>query len=1060
MKKKRPLRMECLERRELLAGNVNAAIDGQNILRITGDNASNQIHVQEVARIDGALGIRVIGINTNINGSSQAAEFRVPSRDVVISMGGGNDSVFFAPQAPSRIAQLRRLEIFGGPGQDRINVQRVNVSQGTVPLRINTGIDGSGDVVQLGVVTVGAGQDALVSTGGGNDQIRIGNSTFRRNLTINAGDGADTVNLVNAQVVGQFTLNAGTGADVVNLEATTLGGSAALNLGDGADQLLIRNNSRFNSRSVIRGGAGNDDIRLLNMSGTSIVVDAGDGANEITLRNAQFNGTGESSFLLGNQNGTFRSEASSFTGGVRLLLAGGNNAATISGGSAASLEITAGNGRNDITLNQRFSAQSFVRIATGSGDDTINVSELQTGSLTINAGDGTNTVALQEVGVAILTLDTGSGNDALSFMQVEIADHAQIRSGGGDDRISVVGGAAGLASIDVGTGNNFVQVMGDGPIDPNAPPDVEDLRLSGGADGGNVKITVVDAVFGSVTATLGGGDDELNVGIPLDVLNPPAVQGLFAAAASTGDVMIQGTLTIRTQQGDDRIRAGNVTVRGLAEIHGGPAVVSDSATLITDERFGSPEFLGGVVTTVNVVIDDRAGVLADANFVAPPIFSRPGGVIEQAVDIRIAAPEGATVRFTLDGSLPSATQGAVLGPSGVVRVQPGQTLRAVATFLGRVSSVTTATFARPGQVTGDNVIIDLDSGANPTDFLRGRTVKSLVVRGSAAGRSLVLEDLIVEDRVVMDFGGGANRLVLRNVRLPANTFIRFGAGNDVVVLENVGLADNGTIDLGDGDNVLSVSNIAFSRLNLIAGSGRDKFDVANLSKVVQQAGQARVVAADRLFMSLGAGNDEVNLTDAVLLETAIRLGDGADRLVVDGVGRGALSSEQAVRNRMTIDGGNGNDTLLLNDIEVFFLEVLAGPGDDRLVTSNLGAVPGASETPFNRAIHRLNIDLGAGNNTWQGERIQVRQFDIAGPSGLFVRGGNGRDQIDLSVVETPALTMNLGGGNDLLILRDKVYVLRGTTFLNGGEGNDELRIGRTVGLQSPQFLGFEIVTRI
>jgi hypothetical protein len=88
--KTRKARFESLENRNLMAGNVTAALVGGE-LSLTGDNSSNYLVVHQT----GANRFQVQGINTNIKFGSQTARSITFSSviDIGFNMRGGNDSV-------------------------------------------------------------------------------------------------------------------------------------------------------------------------------------------------------------------------------------------------------------------------------------------------------------------------------------------------------------------------------------------------------------------------------------------------------------------------------------------------------------------------------------------------------------------------------------------------------------------------------------------------------------------------------------------------------------------------------------------------------------------------------------------------------------------------------------------------------------------------------------------------------------------------------------------------------------------------------------------------------
>ena len=100
-RRQRRLRVESLENRRLLAGDVTVGYSGDSLI-ITGDFDDNNISIEGTA--DGV--VKITGNGTTINGVNSPFEFPL-DQDLRISMGDGNDTVdidgnFFALPGPER----------------------------------------------------------------------------------------------------------------------------------------------------------------------------------------------------------------------------------------------------------------------------------------------------------------------------------------------------------------------------------------------------------------------------------------------------------------------------------------------------------------------------------------------------------------------------------------------------------------------------------------------------------------------------------------------------------------------------------------------------------------------------------------------------------------------------------------------------------------------------------------------------------------------------------------------------------------------------------------------
>ena len=173
----RRLALEKLQARELLAGDVTAAVTN-GFLVVRGDDAANELTIERISgdrvRITGATG-------TTINGLTQPAILRV-RKGYDIATGGGDD----------------KLTVIGLNAVGRYEIR----------------------------MDLGAGNDVLVANnllaqrihaggGNGNDSITIRNSRSRRGSGVGGGAGDDTLVLENLRFGNGSCIDGGTGKNTV-----------------------------------------------------------------------------------------------------------------------------------------------------------------------------------------------------------------------------------------------------------------------------------------------------------------------------------------------------------------------------------------------------------------------------------------------------------------------------------------------------------------------------------------------------------------------------------------------------------------------------------------------------------------------------------------------------------------------------------------------------------------------------------------------------------------------------------------------------------------------------
>ncbi|MGE5611529.1 MAG: hypothetical protein ACM359_19925, partial [Bacillota bacterium] len=171
-------RIESLEPRQLLSGNVTAWISGAS-LHVLGDRADNQLVLASDPTSRG--GMVLSGNGTTINGQGNAFPLTNAVRDVRIYLGDGDDSIEI-----SNVNLSRNLMIFANNGADQVVLNTVQVNGN---LTIDTAQDN--DTVDLVQTTVNG--RTTVNTGADTDIFTADGSTFRRLFLLNVGSGDDQI---------------------------------------------------------------------------------------------------------------------------------------------------------------------------------------------------------------------------------------------------------------------------------------------------------------------------------------------------------------------------------------------------------------------------------------------------------------------------------------------------------------------------------------------------------------------------------------------------------------------------------------------------------------------------------------------------------------------------------------------------------------------------------------------------------------------------------------------------------------------------------------------------
>lgn len=280
-------RIEFLENRALLAGNVVASLDGGH-LTLTGDNAANSVEITVLGNEVQVRGLDSTTINGGTSAFVVAAGSDTVTGHVVVNMGNGNDSVAFSRnvkfdssvsvngQSGSDTlavtgATFRSTTVFlGESGNDTFSLQDSTV-EGALFVHGNDG----DDLFSLTNMTLNGSLEVKGQTG--NDGVSLNDVTSESSIAIKTGRGDDNVTIRNSALNGAVLIKTKQGSDAVMLDDNTFAQRMHVNLGRDNDGLLVRDTNTFNGLFSVQGGdsrqnAGSDfsDGDVLNIGNASV----------------------------------------------------------------------------------------------------------------------------------------------------------------------------------------------------------------------------------------------------------------------------------------------------------------------------------------------------------------------------------------------------------------------------------------------------------------------------------------------------------------------------------------------------------------------------------------------------------------------------------------------------------------------------------------------------------------------------------------------------------------------------------------------------------------------
>lgn len=541
---RRPLRIESLERRMLMAGDVSVLIRSGDLV-ITGD--VNLGDVAESIRIEhDGTNYSVTGLSgTTINGAGSPFQSAAVTRDIIVDLRTGNDSVEVKGLAvENRLRVPRNLTVRGGTGDDTIRVENVEVV-GVL------NVDGAAGANTIDVKGSRLTRDAVLRGGADTDTITIDQSQFLGKLTVDPLAGTNTIDVKNSSSVAKDALiRGGINVDSIAVDGSSFSGKLTVDGLAGENTIAVRGGSAV-ARDVLLKGGVEDDVITVESSGFSgkLTIDSGAGLDDLTIKDSDVTRDVSVKSLSGNtevsiERVTARAKLSVVTGGgrdeVRILSSSVTGALSVStGGEADDVGLNSVNVASNITINAGLNLGSVVKVGgvdtVIDGDpDRVGIVGGEAVNLTVDMGDSGSkdrAAGIGEVGITgtkingNLTIKTGHngdligvGNDPDLLVEmdelinevagattgaVSVGNVASIVSGMGFDRLRVHSVTAKVFKLDAGLGGDTARIN-NVAVAPNTPKSQLSIKMGNGVD----RLTLTNTLVSSFASKLVDGGSE------------------------------------------------------------------------------------------------------------------------------------------------------------------------------------------------------------------------------------------------------------------------------------------------------------------------------------------------------------------------------------------------------------------------------------------------------------------------------------------------------------------------------------------------------------------------
>jgi hypothetical protein len=285
------LRVESLESRQMMAGDVTAYLSGGNLYLTEAAGQAgkeNSVVISQLPsgqiRVEGNAQISNPNTSSLINGQAYQ-NFTVPG-SLFVNFGAGNDRVIF-PENPDFAPHFVNVNINVAAPEPVLTAKTVVGASDTVFKTPD-----ADQVFIFSAVTTG---NMTITTGRDHDWISMGQDVpwnelnIGGTLSVNSGAGADTVNMLTteehaaAKIDIQTYTKADADADSVWLSNAVSNGDLNVRTGGGDDSIHLNNCTAYHDLNL-NAGTGNDTMDLIqDLAVDKIMADLGDGNDTLNI---------------------------------------------------------------------------------------------------------------------------------------------------------------------------------------------------------------------------------------------------------------------------------------------------------------------------------------------------------------------------------------------------------------------------------------------------------------------------------------------------------------------------------------------------------------------------------------------------------------------------------------------------------------------------------------------------------------------------------------------------------------------------------------------------------
>jgi hypothetical protein len=450
----RQLRVEHLETRQLLAGDMTASVVNGDLF-IVGDSEDNRLIITATANV-GEFVLTRGDSDTTINSGAVPVTVSGVTGNVSIQLGDGFDMLQFDTD-PAAISFAGEVSIDMGSNVEPLGLYNDIHASGANNLSIGGSLLVNGGYRVNGIRfenTIVTG-DFGATLNGDFGQVEIKGGSIGGSLTVTATGGDKSVT-ISTVVNGDVHLNLDGAGDIISLTDGLgtpfhIGGCVYADLD--SDMLDLRSSVVAAGNVVVEGDfviTGRGSIGLFKASVFGHLVATLDGESHFNSAGLVTDGNGVPVATTFNQIG----------GNLVINLTGESSSVGLNYMNAANdLVVRSGGGADDVRLNNVRAGNSLL-VDTGAGNDIVWVHNSSAdGEAAILAGGGNDYIRLGNVLFArSLYIDADSGFDHVSVSYASAIYNVTVSLGGDSDQATVSATSARGMALNAGSGYDAVRI--------------------------------------------------------------------------------------------------------------------------------------------------------------------------------------------------------------------------------------------------------------------------------------------------------------------------------------------------------------------------------------------------------------------------------------------------------------------------------------------------------------------------------------------------------------------------------------------------------------------------